>query len=422
MKYIITSLFVLVTCTIHAQFGKYFENKTCRVDYFHSGDAYDEYYELDEVILENKWFGSRKNLIDDFDYGNYKFNVLDSTSGKLIYSKTYSSLFLEYRSTEEAKNQCGNYTESVVFPLPKETFIVEFYSRGKDLVWSKKHEILINPADPNAIRENNRSSTLYTVHFSGKPKKKLDIAFVPEGYTRDQMQKFRSDCDKFAKYILECEPYNDFRKKINIWGIVAPSEEEGTDLPGDSIWKNTLLNTNFYTFGSERYLTTSDYKTVRDAVSGVPADFIVILVNHEKYGGGGIFNFYCVATTDNEYSDFLLVHELGHSFAGLGDEYYTSEVAVQDFYDLSREPWEPNLTSLVDFGSKWESMLPSGTPVPTPDTEEYRNQIGVFEGGGYVAKGIYRPYIDCTMNVRKYNNFCPVCSKAIEEMIRFYSK
>jgi hypothetical protein len=159
-----------------------------------------------------------------------------------------------------------------------------------------------------------------------------------------------------------------------------------------------------------------------DVAACAPADAIVIMVNHPKYGGGGIYNFYCVATTDDRASDFLLIHEFGHSFAGLGDEYYTSDVAVQDFYDLSVEPWEPNLTTLVDFNTKWKEMLPEGTPIPTPDNESYKGKLGVFEGGGYAAKGVYRPYLNCTMKDVIYDNFCPVCKKAIEERIEFYSR
>jgi hypothetical protein len=423
MKILFIILILLISISGYSQFRKHFKKKTCRIDYFHSGSAQEEHYEVDRIVIEPFYSGTRDKLIDPFDYGNYKFHVVDSATGELLYSRGYSSLFLEYRSTEEAKTECGNYPESVTFPLPKNTVRVDFYSRGKDQVWEKKHETFVNPDDP-AIVDNRKKKRLryegFKVHYSGNPKKKLDIVFLPEGYTSSEMEKYFQDCEKFKDYLLECEPYTSYRDEINIWGVMAPSEEPGTDLPGDSIWKNTLLNTNFYTFGSERYLTTDDYTSVMDVASCAPSDAIVILVNHPKYGGGGIYNFWCVTTTDDKNAAFLLVHEFGHSFAGLGDEYYTSDVAVQDFYDLTKEPWEPNLTTMVDFDSKWRSMLPPGTPVPTPASKDFEGRTGVFEGGGYAAKGIFRPYMDCTMNVIKYDNFCPVCRGAIGEMIEFY--
>lgn len=425
MKYPALILLLLLSYQINAQFGKYFRNKTCRIDYFHSGDAKEEYYETDMIFMHPKWDGPKDNLIDPFGYGSYKFEIYDSVTGKLIYSKGYSSLFHEYRTTEEAKTQWGRYPESITFPFPKNTVKIEFHSREKDLVWHKKHTLFFNPDDKDSYEKTRKRDLPYDnfkVHRSGNPKKRLDIVFLPEGYTEDQMIKFRNDCGRFAQYLLAASPYDDHLDDINIWGVLAPSEEEGTDLPGDSVWKETVLNSNFYTFGSERYLTTDDYHSVMDAAACAPADAIVILVNHKKYGGGGIFNFYCVATVDDNSSDFLLIHEFGHSFAGLGDEYYTSDVAYQDFYDLDVEPWEPNITTLVDFETKWKDMLPEGLPIPTPANEEYEGKVGVFEGGGYVAKGVYRPYLNCTMKDVIYDNFCPVCKQAIEKMIGFYSR
>lgn len=425
MKYLVLLPLLLLSVYSEAQFAKYFKNKTCRLDYFHSGDAVKEFFGIEAFSMEPGWDGPKDNLVDPFDYGSYRFMVYDSATEVLIYSRGYSTLFHEYRTTEEAKTQSASYPETILFPFPRKTVKIEFHSREKDLVWKKKQEVFFNPDDNKEfvkVRKRALPYENFKVHYSGNPKKKLDIVFLPEGYTADQMIKFRNDCGRFAQYLLAASPYDDHLDDINIWGVLAPSEEEGTDLPGDSVWKNTVLNTNFYTFGSERYLTTDDFHAVMDAAACAPSDFTVILVNHDKYGGGGIYNFYCVATADNGTSDFLLVHEFGHSFAGLGDEYYTSDVAYQDFYDLTVEPWEPNITTLVDFGTKWEGLLPQGTPVPTPATEEYKGKLGVFEGGGYVAKGVYRPYLNCTMKDVIYDNFCPVCKRAIEEMIEVYAK
>ena len=202
----------------------------------------------------------------------------------------------------------------------------------------------------------------------------------------------------------------------------AASKQSGTDLPGKDIWKNTLFDSHFYTFGTERYLNTVNNKQVRDVAANAPYDQIYILVNSSKYGGAGIYNYYSICTADDKNSNFVFTHEFGHAFAGLGDEYYTSDVSVEDFYDLKSEPWEPNLTTLVGFDKKWKALVEEGTPIPTPATKEFKNKTGVFEGGGYVEKGVYRPALDCSMKSVKYDYFCEVCTRAIIQMVEFYAK
>jgi hypothetical protein len=413
---------MLLAVSSQAQFRKYFQNQTLRFDYYHSGSVEEEYFMDDEFIREGPWAGPRKNLIDPFGFGHYRLMVYDSAENELIYSYGYSTLFYEYRSTEEAKTQCGNYPESVVMPFPKKPVRIEIHSRQRDLSWEKKFEIAF---DPEKTSVNSPSNTFYPylpLLKSGKPKKKLDLVFLPEGYTVEEMDKFKEDCAKFRDWLFETDPYGEYQKKINIWMVMASSEESGADIPGDSLFLNTLLNSSFYTFGSERYLTTGDYKAVRNVSANAPCDQVVILVNSEKYGGGGIYNFWAISTTGNKNSDLVFTHEFGHSFAGLGDEYSDAEVAMQDFYPLNVEPWEPNITTLVNFDSKWKDMLAPITPIPTPADVSWKDKVGVFEGGGYMAKGVYRPYLDCSMNVIKFNNFCPVCQRSIRRMIEYYSK
>ncbi|MEO8399043.1 MAG: M64 family metallopeptidase, partial [Ignavibacteriaceae bacterium] len=212
------------------------------------------------------------------------------------------------------------------------------------------------------------------------------------------------------------------KNKFNILGIEAPSEESGTDIPPKNIWKKTLFMTKFYTFDLDRYLMTIDNKDIRDAASNVPYDQIVLLVNTEMYGGGAIYNHYSVAVSDNNYSEYIFIHEFGHGFASLGDEYYDSDVAYKDFYSSDVEPLDPNLTTLVNFDSKWKDLVDPSTPIPTPVEDKYIDKVGAFEGGGYVEKGVYRPAYDCTMKSISINNFCPVCKRAIQQMIDFYSE
>jgi len=422
MKNLFIILLLAISISSMAQFNKHFKNKTLRIDYTHSGEAEEEYYMFDTLFIEKYWGGSKTNLIDEFDYGNYKFEVYDALTNELLYSRGYSSLFREWQATEGAKESCKAFPESVVFPYPKSAVNVSFYSRNKDFSWEKKFILQIDPETRN-IRKNEVPKYKKTkVHYAGPANYKLDIVIIAEGYTAGEMDKFLKDCDRFKGYILNSSPYNQNKFKINIWAVQSISEESGTNLPGKDIFKNTAVHTNFYTFDSERYLTTEDMTSVRNIASLVPYDQIFILVNHEKYGGGGIYNFYSLGTSDNASADFLFQHEFGHAFAGLGDEYYTSDVAVEDFYPLNVEPWEPNLTTMVDFDSKWKSMIKPETPVPTPVEEKFNTTIGAYEGGGYVDKGVYRPFIDCTMKSVKYDAFCPVCRDAIQRMIDFYAE
>ncbi|NVO02588.1 MAG: peptidase M64 [Bacteroidetes bacterium] len=407
----------------NAAFDDFFLNKTLRVDYFHGGNKDNEYYFLDEYKEEPFWGGSKVNLIDHFNYGNYMFKVFDKSSNTLIYSLGYSTLFTEWQSTDEAKKLSKSFTETIVLPYPKKTVRIEFYSRkNKAQTWNKKFELEVDPTSYFISHERKNQYNPFKVIDNGDPETKLDIVFIPDGYTREQMSDFKKDCERFAGYILNSAPYNEVKNQINIWGVEAPSEESGTDIPGDQIWKKTVANSTFYTFDSERYLMIYDTKTLRDLAANTPYDQIVILVNSDKYGGGGIYNDYATIAAKNSNADFVAIHEFGHSFAGLGDEYYTSDVAVEDFYPSNIEPWEPNLTTLVSFDKKWKSMLAPGTAIPTLVTEESKTKVGVFEGGGYVAKGVYRPMFDCTMKSIQYNNFCPVCKAAIKEMVKYYSK
>jgi hypothetical protein len=420
MRLISTLFLLLVTSVSFAQFGKYFRNQTLRYDYYHSGSYEAEYVTPDEMIIEGKWAGPRDNLIDPFDFGSYKIMVYDSVSGDLIYTRGFSSLLIEYQATEAAKSQCGNFPESILMPVPKNTVKLEFYSRGKDMIWVSRLETFINP-DKNEIKSKPENQYPYEdIVKSGNPKKKLDLVFLPEGYTDAEMPKFLEDCNRFASYLFETDPYGQYKKDINIRAVMAPSAESGTDIPGDSIFRNTLFNSSFYTFNSDRYLTTPDFKLVRNVASNAPYDQIIILVNHPRYGGGGVYNFYAISTVDDKNSGFVFTHEFGHSFAGLGDEYEGSGSNDEDIYSSGIEPWEPNITTLANFESKWKNMLSPGTPIPTPVSDEWKGKIGVFEGGGYMTKGVYRPYLDCSMNVIRFNNFCPVCKRAIAEMIEYY--
>ncbi len=417
-------LLFLFTITLYPQlkFDDYFESKTLRLDYFHTGDDENDYYSIDELIEEPYWGGSKNNLIDKFQYGKYRFEVYDEESNKMIYSRGYSTLFGEWQTTKEAEETVKSFSETVTFPYPKKPVVIKFYAHNRSNELVEKFVYRVDPENYFIKTERVMEYPNFEVVNSGESSSKVDIVIIPEGYTKKEMGLFAEDCRKFAGYLFNSSPFRENKNKFNIWGIEAPSQESGTDIPADDLWRKTLVNSTFYTFDLERYLMTYDNKTLRNIAANAPYDQIYILVNSDKYGGGSIYNHYSVCVNDNEYSEFTFIHEFGHGFASLADEYYTSDVAYQDFYSLDVEPLDPNLTTLVDFDSKWKDMIDENIPIPTPDTKEYKDKVGAFEGGGYMEKGIYRPKHNCTMKSIVVDNFCPVCKRAIQQMIDFYTE
>jgi hypothetical protein len=422
MKKIIIAVFFL-SLPIFGQikFNDYFIDRTLRLDFYHTGNKTSETISFDKLIEEGIWSGSKKNLIDIFHYGNYMMKVFDQTSNKLIYSRGFSTLYQEWQTTEEAKTVTRSFEGSMLFPFPKAKVVVEIDNRDKKNNYVKIFEKSVSPDDYFIMKEKIKPYPYFMVHYSGNSSEKLDIVFIPEGYTKDEMGKFNKDCKRLSSVLFNHSPFKENENKINIWGVEAPSNESGTDIPGKGIWKNTLLNSRFYTFDTERYLMTSDYFTVKDVAANAPYDQIYILVNTNKYGGGAIYNFYSETAVDNERSDYIFVHEFGHGLGGLADE-YGNDKTYEDMYPLDTEPWEPNITTLVNFESKWKNMIEPGTPIPTPEEEKYKNKIGVFEGGGYVGKGVYRPTMNSIMNSFTTTEFNEVCKDALKRIINFYSE
>ena len=415
-------LFVFLSASSYASYGDYFTTNTMRIDYIHAGNNHSEKYYIKQIKKEPYWGGSQTQLIDTFKYGSYFFEVYDEATSVLLYSRGYSSLFKEWQTTTEATKMDKAFYESVIFPFPKDKVVVKWYSRQNNGQFIKQLELTVDPdnyfIDPTLSKEY----PVYTALHSGESHHMVDIVILPDGYTADEMDLFKKDCDKFSKELFEYHPYSDYKNAFNIVGVLAPSVDSGNDIPADSVWKSTQLSSSFYTFDSERYCMTEDYKSVRDLAANAPYDQIYILVNNEKYGGGAIYNFYNVSVNSNAKAGQIFIHELGHGFVGLADEYYTSSTSYNDFYNLNIEPWEPNITTLVDFDVKWKSLLDSSIPIPTPDTKEYEGKLGVFEGGGYVAKGVYRPRHDCLMKSFNDTIFCGACEQAIIKMIQFYTE
>ncbi len=426
-KFIHRIVFLLMSIALScpetkAQYDIHFDNQQLRIDYYIFGNADTCYYALDKYIMEPVWGGTRNNLIDSLDYGDYYFEVLLHDSDIVLYSRGYCNLFGEWQSTPEAEVVSRGFNESVIMPYPKETVDVVFYMRDYDGNFVEKMKLVVDPDDYFIQDSPKHHISVLNVHGDFAPEKAVDIVILPDGYTEEEMGKFVMDCNFFKECLFSYEPYVSYQDRFNIRAVMAPSKDSGITIPAEDIWKNTALNCAFYTFDSERYCMSYDNQSIRNLAGTVPYDQIYILANTSKYGGGGIYNFYCVSSTDDNFSSDVIIHEFGHGFAGLGDEYYDDSGSYEEFYNLNIEPWEPNITTLVDFDSKWKDMLKKKTPVPTPDTEKYDKEVGVFEGGGYEPKGVYRPKRDCLMKTFNGDKFCEVCHKAIEKMILYYTE
>ncbi|MFZ2054297.1 MAG: M64 family metallopeptidase [Candidatus Aminicenantales bacterium] len=465
-------------------FDKYFIDKTMRIDYFHVGNAREEAVTLDRVYEQGTWAGSRRNLIDPFDIGRYAYKVYDVSSGSLIFSKGFDSYFAEYKTTQWALDGLKRtYHETALVPFPKAKvrFVVELRDRQNvlQLVFSTE----IDPADIYITRESLAAGVkVFEVLKSGDPHEKVDVAFIAEGYTAAEETKLKADLERFREVFFKLEPYKSHRGSFNFYGVFKPSEESGCDEPSHGSYKNTAVGSTFDSLGSERYLLTEDNKSLRDIAAHVPYDALFIMVNHKRYGGGGIYNFFCTFTVDNQWHEYLFLHEFGHSFAGLADEYYTSSVAYNEFYPKGIEPLEANITALLDPKNfKWKNMVGPGMAVPTPwEKEEYDRmdnayqkvrqelnariaalkkkrapeaevakaeeeserlsleharkmddflrkskfwgKVGAFEGAGYSSEGLYRPALDCLMFSKGAKPFCKVCEQAVARVIDYYCK
>ncbi len=487
--YILLTIIMIIPSTLSAitpvKFDDYFTDKTMRIDYYHIGDAKTEFVTLDQVYQYGTWAGSKKNLIDNFNNGRYYVKIYDVASGNLIFSKGFDSYFGEYQTSDDAiKGIKRTYSETALIPYPKNKIRFALEKRDRDNKMEEFYSVDIDPSSVGIIKDkiNDNSVKVFYGIKSGDPHTKVDIAILGEGYTAKEEEKFKADFERFTKIFLSQEPYKSFKKDFNIYGVFKPSAESGVDEPTHGVYKNTALSCTFNSLGSERYLLTEDNKALRDIASHVPYDAIYIMVNHKRYGGGGIYNLYCTFTADNQWHEYLFLHEFGHSFAGFADEYYSSDVAYNDFYPKGIEPVEPNITALLDTNNiKWKEYVTPGTEIPTPWEKEaydekdyawqksrrelnnkiaeakrnnistaeikkledeynkedkdhtfemdknlrsskYWDKVGAFEGAGYSSKGLYRPMIDCIMFSKGKKPFCKVCEAAIIRMIKFYSE
>lgn len=405
-------------------FARDFKDRTLRVDLVHLGTATRELYRVHGMVGEGRWPGSRTVLVDPDDWGQHRFLVREQGTGRVIFRQGYGSLFGEWQTTDEAKSKLKTFSESVRFPMPKRPFRLELYSRDRKSVYKK---VASFPVDPAVMRvmPMRRDPLLKPValHKSGPSHLKLDVLILGDGYTAKEQQKLMYDARRYARVLLTSEPFAKHKNDINIWMLPVVSAASGVTEPRKGLIRNTALGLSFNTFNSPRYLMTLANKKMREVAAHAPYDQLYLMANTSRYGGGGIYNLYSVYPSDNEYDEYVYIHEFGHSFGGLGDEYYTSPVATNEMYPVGVEPWEPNLTRFLKGRFKWKALVTAGTPLPTPaDAKRYSKVVGLFEGAGYTGKGMFRPALNCKMFSKAHIGFCPVCARAVERRMTRYTR
>jgi hypothetical protein len=451
--------------------GSFDFTRTMRVDYVHTGGpASGETLALDRVVNDGAWAGSRTELVDATNLGKYLFEVREPASGRVLYSRGFASIYGEWETTSEVKTVNRSFHESLRFPWPAKPVRVILQKRQAD---NRFAQIWSTDIDPESRFVNRaplaaHAGTVWNLFENGLAHQKVDLLVIGEGYTQAELAKFHKDASRLVEALFAQEPFKSRRRDFNVRALDLPSAESGVNRPNAGVFRRTPISTEYNIFDSERYLLTLDNRALRDAASAAPYEFIEILVNERTYGGGGIFNDQATAAVDSAFADYVFVHEFGHHFAALADEYYTSDVAYETGSGPKLEPWEPNVTALADPAAlKWRDLIAPGTPLPTPWDKEafethsraiqerrrairkrnapeaemdalfreerewsekllggmkYSRTTGAFEGASYEARGLYRPEADCIMFTRDRVGFCRVCQRAIARIIDLYSK
>ena len=423
-KHILFLLCLIAVASTRAQvFADHFADKTLRVDYIFNGNASGQAICLDGLSALPTWAGRKHHLAELPLQGNGQIIMRNAASGKTIYTTSFSSLFQEWLETDEARNVTKGFENTFLLPYPLQPVEIEItlLDPRRNVRASMKH--IVHPNDVLIEQKGNSHITphKYLLH-NDSPEKCIDVAILAEGDTLQEMQTFYEDADIACKSIFDHEPFKSMKKRFNVVAVASPSTDSGVSVPRLNEWKHTAFGSHFSTFYSDRYLTTSRVKAIHDALAGIPYEHIIILANTEEYGGGGIYNSYTLTTAHHPMFRPVVVHEFGHSFGGLADEYFYDNDVMTDTYPLDIEPWEQNISTQVDFAAKWKDMLSENTPVPTPAEVSENYPTGVYEGGGYSAKGIFRPAENCRMRTNEYPAFCPVCQRALRRIIEFYTE
>ena len=403
-------------------FEQYFTDQTLRLDYIFSGDATRQDICLSVLSSLPTWAGRRHHLAELPLEGNGQVTVTDQATGTVVYRTSFSSLFLEWLETDEAQTTVRGFEHVVLVPMPLQPVEVEvtLLNPAREVTARLRHTVRPDDILIHRLGLDHVTPHRYLVE-GGDPATCVDVAILAEGYTEAEMETFYQDAQTAVESLFAHEPFASLRDRFNIVAVASPSQDSGVSIPRLGEWRHTVFGSHFSTFYSPRYLTTMQVGAVHDALAGIPYEHIIILANTDEYGGGGIYNAYTLTTAHHRAFRPVVVHEFGHSFGGLADEYFYEGDIATATYVKGVETWEQNITTLEHFDTKWQDMLAPGTPVPTPADQHASYPIGVYEGAGYSAKGVYRPAFDCRMKTNECPAFCPVCQRALTRMIEFYT-
>lgn len=408
--YILAAL-LLVCYSLHAQrFEQHFQDKTLRLDYIFSGTRQTQHIALDALSVSPRWYGKRARLAEVPVEGNGQVTVRDHKTGEVIYRNSFSTLFQEWQQEPEALHVERSFENVFLVPMPKDTvdITIDLRDNRRQVRTALTHQVA--PTDILIRHTGERLVTPYvTIQQAADTTRCIHLAFLAEGYRAEDMPTFIADVHTAVEAIFAHEPFKSMRQRFNIVAVQSESVDSGASEPGKGIWRNTALHSHWDTNYSERYLTTSHLKDIHNLLDGIPYEHILVLVNSDRYGGGGILNSYLLSSIHNQWSKPVVVHEFGHSFAGLADEYAYEDDEV-NIYPLDVEPWEKNITTKVDFHGKWEDMIGKD------------KKAGLFEGAGYKMKGVYRGFHDCRMRTNQTPDFCPACQRALSNLIKFYTE
>lgn len=423
----LVALMVSLCASAEVNFDQYFDGRTLRVDYSFAGDSTKQYIYVSEYASYDKWAGRRVNLDKTLLDGTADITMRSKADGKVIYKQSFTTHFQDWTGIEQATYLKCAYEHVMLLPMPREKVDIEIrlFDFKQRPVTTLTH--IFDPKDilvRNLSKGYAKSETQYIIN-SGSPEDCIDIAILAEGYTKEEMPGFFEDAKKAIEAIFSYEPFKSNRAKFNIVAVGAESAESGVSEPAKGIWKETAAGTFFDFLYTPRLIGVTNLRKVNDLLANVPYEHIIVLANSTSYGGCGVYNSYEITPT--RHSQFLpvIVHEFGHSFGGLGDEYFYDESYTQYYYP-DVEPWHDNITTLADFKSKWADMLPKGAKVPTPKEDEAKldkndvTTLGVYEGGGNQSKGVYRPTVNCRMRSNNVPDFCPVCRRGIERVIKYH--
>jgi len=420
MKNFLSAVLLIVCSAVHAQrFQDYFENKTLRLDYIFAGDANNQHAFLSEMVQLNNWSGRVSHLAETPIQGSGQVKVYDEKTGKLIYVLPFGSLFQEWLTLDDAKNSSKSFENTFLVPYPKRNVRVEISFFDKE---RKEHILLSHIVRPDdiLIRRSSGITPDSEIIHKAKTAHPIRIALVAEGFKTEEMGSFMDFARKTAQNLFLHEVFKRYADFFEIVAVKVPSADSNVSVPSKNTWRDTAVKSHFDTFYSERYLTTSHVKLLHNLLENIHYQHIIILANTDVYGGGGILNSYSLTTTKNKEFAPVVVHEFGHSFAGLADEYFYAEDVFENKAVRKVEPWEKNITSLVDFRSKWKNLVDPSAPVPTPVSLKEKVSIGAYEG--LKGNGLFIPTLTCRMKINNTKDFCKVCSNAIEEMILFYTE